>query len=500
MLASLVNSVDSGQLYTTAGMALHTIFHSERVVGILLTLDSLLIYLAVWIFVRNVYSAILRRALLETRLYNRLPMSHLMHFKMVGRWLRVSLTLLLQDVLEGLWYLTIVGGFIKRYSYYLVPYIAAENPDIRPMEAIRLSRRMMNGHKWECCKLELSFLGWRLLGFVTFGVTEALWSIPYEEACGAELYARLRSEAKAAGLPGSERLDDDALFERAAQETLNRHYADILEREDLIVNPIVDLTPVQRFFAQNFGIWLGSTIDKRIYSRQEGLRHQAATGRLELSGEAYPERLNRLWTREAAALTGKVSYLKPCSVWSLILVFMIFSIFGWVWEVGLHLMTHGVFVNRGVLHGPWLPIYGGGVTLIAVLLFRFREKPALEGLAIVVLCGIVEYMTSYLMEQANGLRWWDYTGYYLNLNGRICGEGLAVFAVGGMLAVYVLVPVLDEMLTHVSLKVLAPLCIMLTLCFTYDLHYSHAEPNMGEGITDDAVTVVLPDAGTISEA
>ena len=53
------------------------------------------------------------------------------------------------------------------------------------------------------------------------------------------------------------------------------------------------------------------------------------------------------------------------------------------------------------------------------------------------------------------MRWWDYTGYFLNLDGRICGEGLIVFAIGGMAAVYLL-----------------------------DMIYSHHNPNIGEGITD----------------
>ena len=49
-------------------------------------------------------------------------------------------------------------------------------------------------------------------------------------------------------------------------------------------------------------------------------------------------------------------------------MFFGFCLVGWLWEVTLHLITHGEFVNRGMLHGPWLPIYGGGVVMIAVLL------------------------------------------------------------------------------------------------------------------------------------
>ena len=90
--------------------------------------------------------------------------------------------------------------------------------------------------------------------------------------------------------------------------------------------------------------------------------------------------------------------------------------------------------------------------MITVLLYRFRRNPLLEGLSIIVLCGIVEYTTSLVMENTLGMRWWDYTGYFLNLNGRICGEGLAVFALGGMAAVYLLVPMLDAAVTKMKPK------------------------------------------------
>ncbi len=171
-------------------------------------------------------------------------------------------------------------------------------------------------------------------------------------------------------------------------------------------------------------------------------------------------------------------------MWSLIVVFFVFCFIGWIWEVSLHMMTEGGFVNRGALHGPWLPIYGSGVAMIAVLLYRLRPRPALEALAVVLLCGTVEYLTSYFMELSRGMRWWDYTGYFLNLNGRICGEGLAVFAVGGMAAIYLLVPVIDAMVTRIKPRILIPVCVALLVCFAGDLVYSHFEPNTGAGITD----------------
>ena len=75
------------------------------------------------------------------------------------------------------------------------------------------------------------------------------------------------------------------------------------------------------------------------------------------------------------------------------------------------------------MHGPWLPVYGSGVAMIVLVLARWRRNPAAEALLTIVLCGFVEYMTSWYLEATKGMRWWDYTGYFLNLDGRICGEG-----------------------------------------------------------------------------
>lgn len=87
---------------------------------------------------------------------------------------------------QFLWSLTLIGGVIKRYSYFLVPYIAAENPDVRALEAVTLSRRMMRGHKWECFLMEMSFLGWVILGGATLGISEIFYSNPYRmgRLCG----------------------------------------------------------------------------------------------------------------------------------------------------------------------------------------------------------------------------------------------------------------------------------------------------------------------------
>lgn len=118
------------------------------------------------------------------------------------------------------------------------------------------------------------------------------------------------------------------------------------------------------------------------------------------------------------------------------------------------------------------------------VLSRLRKKPLIEFTATVVLCGVLEYMTSYVMEMATGgIRWWDYSGYFINLNGRICAEGLLVFGVGGLAIVYLIAPVIDSLLRKISEKKVMIILSALALTFAADVVYSHFYPNMGDGIT-----------------
>lgn len=88
--------------------------------------------------------------------------------------------------------LLVVPGIIKAYEYYMVPYLLAENPRISWSEARDLSRRMMDGNKFNVFVLELSFIGWEILGALMCGLGHVFLA-PYKEAVYAELYHTLNS-------------------------------------------------------------------------------------------------------------------------------------------------------------------------------------------------------------------------------------------------------------------------------------------------------------------
>ena len=496
IFAAVANNISSGNLYMIIFEGLHSVIHSTRVTSAIIVFFSMMAAVAFWIFIKNMLGAIMRRVFLEARLYKTVPVSHMLHFKLVKRWFRASMTLLLTTILQYLWFLTIIGGLIKMYSYRMVPFIVAENPDIRPRDAITLSRRMMNGHKWECFVLDLTFVGWYILGTFTFGLVTVLWAAPYSVATFAEYYTELRNGAKAAGIENSDRLNDTYLYELADEGFLRQTYSDVEEQKHFIDEHRVELPPVRGFIAKNFGLWFGSTEEKAMYDEVDKRRQQIVEDRAVIKHKIYPQRLNPLWDEKNNNIVKDIRSIRTYTIWSVIMVFFAFAFVGWCWEVGIHLVQDGVFVNRGVMHGPWLPIYGGGVAMIVVLLARWRRNPLQEVVSIIILCGIVEYTTSWYLEVTKGMRWWDYTGYFLNLNGRICGEGLMVFALGGMAAVYLLVPVLDTMWSKLKPKVLAGICIVLLVCFAADMVYTQIVPNVGDGITDYAAYTELEDSGS----
>lgn len=104
-------------------------------------------------------------------------------------------TMLLTKIFIFLWtLLLIIPGIIKSYAYRMVPYILADNPNIGVRKAIALSNEMTKGHKFDMFVLDLSFIGWYLLGALALGVG-VLFVMPYDNATNAELYLVLRKEA-----------------------------------------------------------------------------------------------------------------------------------------------------------------------------------------------------------------------------------------------------------------------------------------------------------------
>lgn len=485
VLSNVVNQISSGSIIVTMVAAIASMTGSENIGILVMILLGAAGAFGIWFLLINVFPVVIRRVFLEGMIYEQVTSQRFVFLLRVKKWLRASWIMFVKYIWYSLWCLTIAGIAVKRYSYYLVPFIVAENPDMTAREAVTLSRKMMDGHKWECFVFELSFIGWEILGILTIGIFNIFYTNPYKTAAFTRYYAELRAEALEKGIPGSELLYDTYLYEKAGSFLLESKYPDVvsvLEEDD---GEEEKLTGWRGFLAENFGILLLRRSRERDYEK-----HRAEYVRIhsmidDVQGRAYPVRLYPVPEEERRKLVQSLNYMRHYSVWSLIAVFLSLSVIGWLWEVGMHLVSYGEFVNRGVLHGPWLPIYGTGAVLILTILYRFRGRPVLEFCSTILLCGFLEYMTSLVMEIATGgMKWWDYSGYFLNLNGRICAEGLLAFGVGGLAIVYVIAPVIDDLAGMLNEKCVIAVCAALIVLFAADAVYSQFYPNTGKGITD----------------
>ena len=481
VFASIVNIIDEGSLYLTIFFAIKSMVGVASVSSIISVILSFIIYFSFWLFFVNIFKIISRRIFLEGRIYKKIAIKDSLFLIRVKKWFNSTKVMFRVFIYQFLWNLTIVGGIIKRYSYYMVPYIMAENPSIKSRDAIKLSRDMMNGHKFECFVLELSFIGWEILGVLTFGLLDIFFTNSYQVTTFSEYYYDLRKLSKEKNIKNIDLLCDKYLYEVADSKLLSDTYYKDLENIDVKINKPENIKDKVEDF---FGINLSNSEKEYEYEKNKVNELKLKNIEAEVKGLAYPAKLYIIPEKKKRKRFEVVNYLRRYNITSIILMFFIFSFVGWFWEVLLQLLETGNFVNRGVMYGPWLPIYGSGGVIVLILLNKLRDKPLIEFLSIIVVCGIIEYFTSYFLEIThNGVRWWDYSGYFININGRICAEGLLVFGLGGIAVVYFIAPLLDNIIKKINKNLVLTISIVLISIFMMDKIYSSKYPNVGKGIT-----------------
>lgn len=167
-----------------------------------------------------------------------------------------------------------------------------------------------------------------------------------------------------------------------------------------------------------------------------------------------------------------------------VFLFLTGAFIGWAYEVLLHIFKDGMFINRGMLHGPWLPIYGLGCLVMVGLKKVIGNRPISYFFISTVACAVLEYTSSWLSETIYQVRWWDYSNCPFNLNGRIFLGGLIGFGVAGCAFVFVLLPMMKKQYLRVPEKIRFWLAAVLLIVFLADLLLSLLCPNMGFGITN----------------
>lgn len=127
----------------------------------------------------------------------------------------------------------------------------------------------------------------------------------------------------------------------------------------------------------------------------------------------------------------------------LFLWFLLYAFIGWVYESVLVSVSERRWVNRGFLNGPLCPIYGCGAS-------------------------ILEYITSWGMEKLFHARWWDYSHYRFNIQGRICLLGAIVFGFGGVLIIDVVQPQVERLTAMIPLLAVHMICAVAAIVVIID--------------------------------
>lgn len=419
VLAAVINNTTrTGSFLFGIINAVNQLVFGDRVLpGVIIMLAAAVSFLY-WMFVGNVLRIGECRFFLENRIYPQTGAVRWLYLFSIRRIVHPAVIQASRILFTILWGFTIVGGVYKAYGYRMIPYIVAENPDIRRKEAFFLSQEMMRGNRWKLFLMDISFLPLSVLNILTIGVSGLFYSNPYRASAYAGVYICLRQKA----------VDENWPYTNA----LNDFY---------LTKPPED-------------------------------------GALEYPKEHFsiPESQRRLWIA--------TDYHRRYTVNSLVLLFIGYSMIGWIWEVLLGLAAGGQFVNRGMMHGPWLPIYGTGGVLVMIALKKWIDKPWLVFVLASLMCGTIEYVTASVMQNMMGESWWSYDGYFLNLDGKVCVEGIILFGLGCCVSIYFLAPVLDRLFNKIPARIQRVICIVLAVLFLVDYIFSLFYPNKGPGVAD----------------
>ena len=159
--------------------------------------------------------------------------------------------------------------------------------------------------------------------------------------------------------------------------------------------------------------------------------------------------------------------------WSAFLIFILFSFIGWISEVIYVGVTSAhKFVNRGFLHGPLCPVYGFGGVVILMLPPSLYATWIPLFFASMILCTIVEYFVSWLMEKLFHTRWWDYSHYKIQLNGRICLLNSILFGFLGVVVIHFVYPLMIDLLNSLGQKVINVSGVIIFAVLSVDIFFT----------------------------
>ena len=152
--------------------------------------------------------------------------------------------------------------------------------------------------------------------------------------------------------------------------------------------------------------------------------------------------------------------------------FIIYSVIGYISEVIYCSFLQKKLVNRGFLFGPLCPIYGFGAVLTIYTLKEYLDDPIIVFVMGMLITSILEYFTSYIFEKIFNNKWWDYSYRKDSINGRICLQNSVLFGFGILIVLYIINPVVDNIILSVSSNFLIIISIILFIVVIADFVWS----------------------------
>lgn len=383
------------------------------------------------IFIGNILIIGEKRFFLEIRKYPKTAVSKVFYLFKLRCLLNPAWVMLCRSFFQFLWNLTVIGGIIKHYEYSMIPFILAENPRASRKDVFYLSRQLMHKNKWKLFLLDLSFAGWQILSVFTFGLLGFLWVNPYTAACRGELYGILRKNYILARSPRYDVLSDA--------------YLEHVPSEDELL------------------------ISKALYNDSQG-PYTAVTY---FNPEQYPVFLFSVQPPRSAVRPVKTD--QEYNVKTCIYLFHVFSFFGWVLELAVHLIREGSLTQTYAVIGPWIPLYG----LYAVLVLRIiprkvRKYPAAVFFINFIIYSVLEYTFNFVYETLNGGTLREYSHFLLNLNNRIYLGGSVSYALLGCAFLYYLAPRWAAPFQKQKKSRQLLICIVLSVLFAADVLFTAA--------------------------
>ena len=151
------------------------------------------------------------------------------------------------------------------------------------------------------------------------------------------------------------------------------------------------------------------------------------------------------------------------------LLFIIYSILGWIMEVIIVSFQQKKVTDRGFLIGPYCPIYGTGALLITIFLTKYVDDLVALFVMSSIFGAVLEYFTSYIMEKIFKTRWWDYSTHKYNLNGRSSLTTTLGFGALGVILIHFLNPFFEKVMGLFPDLVLTIVSIVLAVIILTDI-------------------------------